>query len=110
MTDREQRIAQNESRFRDINERLERDLDQLPDDGGSVEYVCECGRASCAQPVTLLRDEYEHVRGDARTFVIVPGHQFEDVEDVLAETERYAVVRKKPPTHPLVEATDPRSP
>lgn len=106
--ERERRIADNESRFRDINERLEADLKRLPDDGELTEYVCECGRADCAQLLPLTRDEYERVRQDPLTFALVPGHQFEDVEDVLASTDRYAVVRKKPQTAPVVEETDPR--
>jgi hypothetical protein len=38
-----------------------------------------------------------------------PGHQIPDVEDVVFDTERYLVARKKPPSHPIVERTDPRS-
>ena len=108
MTDRERRIAENESRFRDINERLESDLRRIPDDGEPADYVCECGNAGCSDPVPLLRGEVEHVRSDPLTFVVVPGHEVPDVEDVLFAGERYAVVRKHPQTAPLVEETDPR--
>ncbi len=109
MTDRERRIAENESRFREINERLEADLKRIPDDGESADFVCECGSASCSDPIPLLRDEYEHVRADALTFAVVPGHEMPDVEDVLFSGERYAIVRKHALTAPLVERTDPRS-
>jgi hypothetical protein len=109
VTDRERRIAENESRFREINERLETDLRRIPDDGECTDFVCECGSASCTDPVPLLRDEYEHVRFDPLTFVVVPGHELPDVEDVLFSGERYAIVRKHAPTAPLVENTDPRS-
>ena len=109
MTDRHRRIAENESRFREINERLEKDLKRIPDDGESADFVCECGSAGCADPVALLRDEYEHVRADPLTFVVVPGHELPDVEDVLFSGDRYAIVRKHATTAPLVEDTDPRS-
>lgn len=109
MTDRRRRIAENESRFREINERLEADLRRLPDDGAPVEYVCECGRADCAQLVSLLRADYARVRADSHTFVVVPGHEMADVEDVSVMTETHVVVRKKPETAPLVEQTDPRT-
>ena len=108
MTDRERRIAENESRFRQINERLEADLRRLPDDGAPVGYVCECGRQACTQLVELTFEEYERVRGDPRHFAVVPGHELADVEDVLVATDRYAVVRKHPSTVPLVERADPR--
>jgi hypothetical protein len=98
VTDRERRIAENESRFREINERLEADLRRLPDDGEPVGYVCECGRAGCAELVQLSRAEYERVRGDSQTFLILPGHEFPDAEDVVAGAERFMVVRKKAPT------------
>ena len=109
MTDRERRIAENESRFREINERLEADLRRIPDDGEAAEFVCECGNASCADPVPLTIAEYERVRQDPLSFAVVPGHQIDDVEDVLFAGERYVVVRKQPPTAPLVERTNPRT-
>ena len=109
MTNRQRRIAENESRFREINERLEADLKRLPDDGAPVQYVCECGRADCAQLVSLVRDDYERVRADPRTFVVVPGHELADFEDVAVMTETHVVVRKKPETAPLVGQTDPRT-
>ncbi len=108
MTDRQRRIGENESRFREINERLQADLRRIPDDGGTSDFVCECGREDCADPVALTIQEYEEVRSDALLFALVPGHQFEDSEDVLATTDRYVVVRKKPETAPIVEAANPR--
>jgi hypothetical protein len=106
---RARRIADNESRFRGINERLEADLRRLPSDGGTVEFVCECGHLECTASVALTVDEYEDVRKDSTTFAMVPGHDIEDVEDVVLSNERYAVARKKPPTWPVVKQTDPRS-
>ena len=108
MTDRQRRIAENESRFREINERLEADLKRIPDDGADANFICECGRADCTEIVPMSLDEYEHVRQDPLLFSLVPGHEFEDAEDVIATTARYAVVRKKPETAPIVEASDPR--
>jgi hypothetical protein len=106
---RARRIAQNESRFRDINERLQADLRRLPGDGDPVEFVCECGKTECTRGVRLTADEYERVREDPTLFAMIPGHDIDDVEDVVFENERYAVARKKPPAHPVVEATDRRS-
>ena len=110
MDARRRHIAENEVRFRDINERLEADLRRLPVDGEPVEFVCECGYLECAQSVRLTLDEYEEVRKDPTTFALIPGHEILDAEDVVVANERYVVARKKPPTRPLVEATDPRAP
>jgi len=108
VTDRQRRIAENESRFREINERLEADLKRIPDDGSEADFVCECGRTDCTQAVPMTIEDYERVRQDALLFAIVPGHEFEDAEDVISATAAYAVVRKKPATAPIVEASNPR--
>ena len=100
---RARRIADNESRFREINERLEADLRRLPVDSGPVEFVCECGHADCTASVLLTVDEYEQVRQDPATFAMLPGHDIEDVEDVILRHERYVVARKKPEAWPVVE-------
>ena len=106
---RARRIADNESRFRDIHERLDADLRRLPVDGEPVEFVCECGHLSCTASVRLTVDEYEQVRGEPTHFAMLPGHQIEDVEDVIFENDRYAVARKKPPAWPVVQQTDRRT-
>ena len=109
MDPRTRRIAENESRFRDINERLGFDLHRLPGDPGPVDFVCECGMVDCAQPVSLALPEYEHVRSDPLLFAVVPGHELLDVEDVVERTDRYAIVRKHRESADLVKETDPRS-
>ena len=106
---RARRIADNESRFREINERLEADLRRLPVDSGPVEFVCECGHTDCTASVLLTVDEYEQVREDATTFAMLPGHDIEDVEDVILRHDRYVVARKKPPSWPVVVETDRRT-
>jgi hypothetical protein len=106
---RSRRIADNESRFREINERLEADLRRLPSEDGPVEFVCECGHLECTASVSLTVAEYEQVRSDSTTFAMVPGHQIEDVEDVVFSTDRYQVARKKPPTRSIVADADPRT-
>ncbi len=102
------RIAENESHFRSINERLEGDLRQYAEPGEALEFVCECGKDACRESVPLSVDEYEAVRGDSRHFALVPGHQIPDAEDVIADHGRYVVVQKHPETVPIVADLDPR--
>jgi hypothetical protein len=110
MDPRARRIAENEGRFRRINERLEADVRAAAAGPDPVDFVCECGDARCTAPVPLTLAEYEAVRRDSRTFAVVPGHEIEDVEDVIAHEERYYVIRKDPEAGPVVDRTDPRSP
>jgi hypothetical protein len=107
--ERAARLATNEARFREINERVESDLEPLVDtEDEQLPFVCECGRPSCTDAIGLTVAEYESVRRDATRFVVVPGHQIEDVEDVVDRTDRYIVVRKHPETWEIVEQLDPR--
>lgn len=108
MDARARRIAGNESRFREINERLRTDLRALPEGPEPVEFVCECGRIDCAQTVHVTLAEYETIRSSSLDFFVVPGHQAPDVEDVVDFNERFARVRKHPETAAHVRSTDPR--
>ena len=103
MDARKRLIAENESRFREINERLGHDLGRLPPDDETTEFVCECGKIDCAVPVSLKLPEYRRVRQDAMCFVVCPGHEIQDAEDVIARTDRYVVVRKHAEAAPVVD-------
>ena len=106
---RDERIAGNESRFRDINERLEADLRSLPEEDRELfPFVCECGLLDCRDVVHLTFAEYEGVRGDALQFAVLPGHEIANAEDVVRRGERFWTVRKHERARPLVERTDPR--
>ena len=107
---RVERIGRNEARFRDINERLEQGLRQVPDTPEVLEFVCECGDRNCHAHVQLTLAEYEDVRRDSRHFAVVPGHVALDTERVVASDDRYEVVEKFGAAVPLADARDPRTP
>jgi len=90
---RAERLARNETRFREINEQLERDLVQLGV-SGLQEFVCECGDRDCAALVALTLDEYEHTRTNPRWFAVRPGHVYPAVEEVVERHERFEVLEK----------------
>ncbi len=96
------RIATNEAAFREINDRLARDLEALVEGDELLPFVCECGLRSCAEPVRLTFAEHARVHADAVHFASVPGHEIEDVEDVVERHDRYMVIRKRPETWPIV--------
>ena len=109
-TSRSTRIATNEARFRDINERLEYGLRQISDGSEVLEFVCECGDRRCEQHVRLTLTEYAGVRRDSRHFAVLPGHVARETERVVGGNERYDVVEKFGPPVALVDAADQRSP
>ena len=93
MSSREERVARNESTTRQINEDIEQAQKamSIPD---HVRIVCECGRLECDRVIAITIAEYESVRADPRQFAVARDHVMADVERVVTETDRYAVVAK----------------
>jgi hypothetical protein len=90
-----ERVAKNESLFREVNERI-RELAEHFDlaTGEPTSFVCECSRTGCHEPVELTLAEYAAVRESDRQFVVQPGHVEPGYERVVFESGRYAVVEK----------------
>ncbi len=108
-SERKERIARNESAFRDLNERLEANVhrgDIEPDYAG---FVCECGDIDCDTTVRMALPAYEAIRRDSMLFFVVPGHEAADTEDVVDDNGGYLVVRKHDDVAGIVDSTDPRS-
>jgi hypothetical protein len=108
MDEREQRLAQNEVLFREVNERVETLAHQL---GPNVpyEFLCECANADCTFRLTLPLKAYESVRADPQQFVVLPLHYTPEVEDLVLKEDAYWVVRKTGEAGEYVEQLDPRS-
>ena len=106
MEARKARLATNEALYREVNDRIhevgER-LQVLPDDE-LLEFRCECARADCEEPMQMTQAEYKHVRTDNDRFAVLPGHEDEELERVVEQTERYLVVDKRPEVEPYVGA------
>src|SRR5215510_3872511 len=91
---REERIGMNEAVFRDVNERIQDVASSFNLTSESLDLICECGDAACVARISLTRDEYERMRGDAQLFAVASGHVAPDVEEVAANHDGYDVVRK----------------
>ena len=101
-----ERRAKNESVFREVNERLAELGEELGDD--TVELVCECGDPACSEPLAIPVSVYEAVRARGRRFVVAPGHQHSELEQVVEEHPDYLVVEKSGEAGEIAEETDPR--
>jgi hypothetical protein len=106
---REERLARNEVLFRDVNERIEQTAVSHGDDPHTYEFLCECSNIDCSLRVHMTIAAYESVRADSRCFVVAPGHELPEIEDVLYRNHDYQVVRKEGTAADLVAAQDPRS-
>ena len=107
--ERTRRIGLNEAMFREINERIEGLNEAFGSITGTMSVICECGEALCVEQIQVGVGDYERVRRDSALFIIVPGHEKPDVEDVVEHIDGYQLVRKAPgEPERVAEATDPR--
>ena len=102
-------MALNEALARDVNELVDQRAAGWFDAGERVEFRCECSRTGCGEPVLLTREEYASVRESPTTFVIAPGHDAPEIEDVVGHIRDYPVVSKIGPGAGIAEVTDPRA-
>jgi hypothetical protein len=94
MSSREERMAKNEAASREINEKIEEAYQGEPP-ANRIDIVCECARMTCDAAIDITLDEYRHVRMDPRQFAVVPEHLIGDIEWIVYENDRFAVVAKR---------------
>ncbi len=106
-TEREERLANNEALFRLANERAAQWEERQRSDTQEL-YLCECADPSCREKVQLRKAEYEAIRSNSRHFVVVTGHDFPEVENVIETHGEWSIVEKNEDLTDVVEETDPR--
>jgi hypothetical protein len=91
---RQERLARNESLFREVNERIEDAATKLSP--MFTEFMCECADDACFEFVSLTLEEYTSIRNSGPTFFVVrPGHGNSEIERVVGgEGDRYEMVEK----------------
>lgn len=102
-SDRNERIARNEASFRELNDRLDSDVHRGSTEPEFAGFVCECGDEDCDTTIRVALDSYAEVREDDKLFMVVPGHEVPEAEDVVDEREGYVVVRKHDDVEEIVE-------
>jgi hypothetical protein len=106
---REERIAKNESLFREVNERIEEAARRAALLDVEAGFVCECAALSCTErlPITLV--DYEQARSDPTWFVVLPGHEQPHVERIVQSLGDCLIVEKLGEAGKEAETRDPRS-
>lgn len=105
-----ERLAKNEALFREVNENIERISATLEVSDERLKILCECGVPTCLEQLDVPMADYERVRGTPTLFLIKPGHEHADLEEVVEEHDGYHVVRKRDPdAAQVVRDLDPRS-
>jgi hypothetical protein len=106
MASQEIRVGKNESRFREINESVER---LTPIKAHSIQIVCECAREQCVYLIDVERDAYEAVRRTSTQFIVGRGHEMPEFERVVSNHGEYLVVEKLGDAAAVAEQLDPRT-
>lgn len=101
---RRERAAKNQSLFREVNERI----GELSASATQPSFVCECTDESCDQRLPLTREEYERIRSDSNSFFVAPGHEIDEIEQVIHVAEGYVVVAKLGRGGMVADRLDPR--
>jgi hypothetical protein len=97
---RYERQAVNEALAREVNERVAR-LDERAVSMRATpseqlfEFLCECSaEGSCEARLQLTIEEYERVRAQDDRFAIAPGHETDEIEQVVERNDRFLIVDK----------------
>jgi hypothetical protein len=107
--ERGKRIGQNESVFREVNERLRKMGETFSLVAERAEFICECGNSACVEQISMALADYERVRSDPKWFVLAKGHEESDYERLVFEGDTWVVVEKLPGGAAGVAiSTDPR--
>jgi hypothetical protein len=100
--------ANNESFFREANEKLESKVVEFCLSEERTPYLCECDDPSCTAIIRLTIPEYEAVRRNPRQFTVAPGHEAAP-DRVVQKHEGFTIIEKTGEEGRLVEAHDPRA-
>lgn len=101
----QRRRAENEVVFKEYNEQLQQQIASLlPTENKAsfpIGFLCECSDEACRARIELTAYEFERLRADSnRRFMVKPGHDQADIEQVLEAHPDFVVVEKYfvPPT------------
>ena len=94
MSSRAERMARNEVASREFNEEIEEAYEGEPP-SNRLDIVCECALKMCDRTIDITMAEYRMVRSDPRQFAIVPEHLIGDIERIISENDRFAVVNQE---------------
>lgn len=106
--DRQERLAKNESLFRELNESIGELASRL---GGTATYdfICECSTSGCFERLSLTLAEYERIRQDGTHFLLARGHEDIEIEQVVSDQGTFVIVEKDGVAGLVAADDDPRA-
>ena len=107
MKSEELKIAKTESLFRDVNERIAGSAERVGID--EAEIVCECSDPECGHRIEAPLEDYEETRADGARFLVAPGHEKPEHEEVVRTRPGYRIVEKLRSIGAAARRLNPRS-
>lgn len=110
MTDWHDIAARHQTLVRDANERISANSETANQSDGAERFNCECDDLACVEMVSLTTREYGFVRSSPTRFVIATNHEDPQVENLVTENARFAIVETLPGTSSRIALrSDPRA-
>lgn len=110
MTERQKQVGHVENDARAANEVVSVDGEEANLAGSArLAVLCECGDASCHDPLNMTVDEYETIRSHPKQFAVLVGHEIPDCEKITSAHEGYLVVEKFGDAGGVAGSEDPRN-
>jgi hypothetical protein len=93
-SERQVRAAQNELVFRAVNEQIVKMTHRFRAQLSDIDIVCECANTACVGTIRVDVDEFAQIERVEGTFMVLPGHEDESIEQVVDRRDAYVVVWK----------------
>jgi hypothetical protein len=90
-------LIQKRPLFREVNERIRQvSFSFGPESRSNEILLCECSRPDCDARVEVPADVYDVVRSEGHRYLVAPGHEAPEAEEVVAGAPSYLVVAMRP--------------
>ena len=67
-----------------------------PESRSNEILLCECGRPDCDARLEVPADVYDVVRSEGHRYLVAPGHEEPEAEEVVCGAPSYLVVAMRP--------------
>lgn len=108
--DRLRRVGENEALYRLVNERIQALSPGGAATSGEFGVICECAALACKTQIMIRPTVYEQVRANSDHFIVLRGHQIDEIETVVEDHGSFIVIEKTPQeAKQIAEEMDPRT-
>jgi hypothetical protein len=104
------RLAENEVFFRQFNEAVTKNVASVGgnvNDEAPIEFYCECSSDECIEKIPLTLADFISLHNNSDRFVLIPGHQINEIENVVFNGPHYIVVEKIITSPPYADHLNP---